>query len=142
MEKQFSFYDSEVSKLSMSGKTYWSEKPDLTLPIFIDFFFLRNSIWCPCLIWRKQIGLPEILFICWARKRIPSVFKSSKIVKCSTLIFRFYFLWTKLIKSSLFKYFPCIFGMLIRTRNTLLLLSIYDSNESTDFVHGKSNFFQ
>jgi hypothetical protein len=31
MEKQFSFYDSEVSKFSMSGKTYWSEKPDLTL---------------------------------------------------------------------------------------------------------------
>jgi hypothetical protein len=30
MEKQFSFYDPEVSKLSMSGKTYWSEKPDVT----------------------------------------------------------------------------------------------------------------
>jgi hypothetical protein len=29
--KQCSFYDSEVSKLWMSGKTYWSEKPDLTL---------------------------------------------------------------------------------------------------------------
>jgi hypothetical protein len=28
---QFLFYDSEVSKFSMSGKTYWSEKPDLTL---------------------------------------------------------------------------------------------------------------
>jgi hypothetical protein len=31
MEKQFSFYDSEVLKLSMSGKTYWSEKPNLTV---------------------------------------------------------------------------------------------------------------
>jgi hypothetical protein len=31
MEKQFSFYDLEISKLLMSGKTYWSEKPDLTL---------------------------------------------------------------------------------------------------------------
>jgi hypothetical protein len=31
MERQFSFYDSEVSKFSMSEKTYWSEKPDLTL---------------------------------------------------------------------------------------------------------------
>jgi hypothetical protein len=34
MERQFSFYDSEVSKLSLSGKTYWSEKPDLTLCLF------------------------------------------------------------------------------------------------------------
>jgi hypothetical protein len=45
MERQFSFYDSEVSKLSLSGKTYWSEKPDITLclfktagPISCDFF--------------------------------------------------------------------------------------------------------
>jgi hypothetical protein len=30
-KNHFSFYDSEVSKLSMSGKTYWSKKPDLTL---------------------------------------------------------------------------------------------------------------
>jgi hypothetical protein len=36
MEKQFSFYDSEVSKFSMSGKTYWSEKPDLTLSAWKD----------------------------------------------------------------------------------------------------------
>jgi hypothetical protein len=31
MEKEFIFYDSEVSKLSLSGETYWSEKPDLTI---------------------------------------------------------------------------------------------------------------
>jgi hypothetical protein len=43
MEKQFLFYDSEVSKLSMSGNSYWSEKPNLTLlPKKKDF--LRDNI--------------------------------------------------------------------------------------------------
>jgi hypothetical protein len=43
--KQFSLYNSEESKLSMSGKTYWFKKPDLTLTEFLNYItpnFLFN----------------------------------------------------------------------------------------------------
>jgi hypothetical protein len=44
MEKQFSFYDSEVSEPSKSGKTYWSEKPDLTSKFYVEnFCFGKNE---------------------------------------------------------------------------------------------------
>jgi hypothetical protein len=44
MEKQFSFNDSELSKSSMSDKTYWSGKPDFTLSIFLVFFLNKAGV--------------------------------------------------------------------------------------------------
>jgi hypothetical protein len=61
MEKQFPFYDSEVSKFSMSGNSYWSENPDLTLLVkqnkIIAFYIKLTKLHSNC--FTKSINIHQ-----------------------------------------------------------------------------------
>jgi hypothetical protein len=93
IEKQFSFYDSEVSKLSMSGNSYWSKIPDLTLSnwifwknvwIKLSFLYFRLSWnWLKQLIYQNyegalDLGIREKVYIFWETNFLRLSFRYKK----------------------------------------------------------------
>jgi hypothetical protein len=57
-KNSFHFMTQIISKLSMSGKTYWSEKPDLTLYVVstTHTLLLKNMKYCRHLCWASRFS--------------------------------------------------------------------------------------
>jgi hypothetical protein len=139
MERQFSFYNSEVSKFSMSGKTYRSEKSDITLyKVYYFILYDRNGLFIQTIAtlpteYRFVIFLflfysVLVSFVKWKLKWNTAVCIKSMIFFMVAVAFEFYLFFNILQKTHL-NWFEHVFWVFIPKidKNKYILVCQYFS---------------